>query len=61
MHSSILSQCRDLSKGRYVQFCGFQLLREQGNFAVTEDEIFVFAIKFGKVSYNSRILNVQEK
>ena len=34
---------------------GFQLLREQGSFAVTRDEIFVFAVSLDKMSYNSLI------
>ena len=32
---------------------GFQLLREQGSFAVTGDEILVFAVSLGKMSYNN--------
>ena len=44
-----------------VHFWGFQLLHEQGSFAVTEDEIFVFVVSLNKVSYHSLILNVQEK
>ena len=34
---------------------GFQLLREQRSFAVAGDEIFVFTVSLGKVSYNSLI------
>ena len=42
-------------QGWYVQFLEFQLLHEQGSFAVTGDEIFVFAVSLGKVSYSSLI------
>ena len=34
---------------------GFQLLHEQGNFAVAEDEISVFAVILGNVSCSSLI------
>ena len=34
---------------------GFQILREQGSFAVAGDEIFVFVVSLGKVSWNSLI------
>ena len=36
-----LSQCRDLSTGVICSDLWFQLLREQGSFAVTGDETFV--------------------
>ena len=55
MRSSILSQCRDLSTGVICTVLRFQLMREQGTFAVTGDEIFVFAESLGKVNYNSLI------
>ena len=50
-----LSQRRDFCTGCYVQFWGFKLLREQRRSAVTGDEILVFAVRIGKVSYNSLI------
>ena len=55
MRSSILSQCRDLSTGVICSVLGFELLREQGSFAVAVDEIFVYAASLGKMSYNSLI------
>ena len=42
-------------RGDMLSFWGFELLREQGSFAVAGDEIFVFAVSLGKVSYNSLI------
>ena len=48
MRSSILSQCRDLSTGVICSVLGFQLLREQGSFAVIGVEIFVFTVSLGK-------------
>ena len=61
MRSSNLSQCRDLSTGKMCSVLKFQLLREKGSFAVAGDEIFVFAVNLGKVSYNNLIYNVREK
>ena len=55
MRSSILSQWRDFSIGVTCSVLGFQLLRKQGSFVVTGDEIFVSAVSLGKVSYNSLI------
>ena len=55
MHSSIFSQCRDLSTGLICSVLGLQLLREQGFFAVAGDAIFVFVVNLGKVSYNCLI------
>ena len=55
MCSSILSQCRDLSKGVTCSVLWFQLQYEQWNFAVTGDEMFVFAVSLDKESYNSLI------
>ena len=48
MRSSILSQCRDLSTEVICSVFGFELLREQGSFAVAGDKIFVFAVSLGK-------------
>ena len=53
--SSILSKLRDLSTGVMCSVVGFQLLREQQSFAVTGDEIFVFVVSLGIVSYDSLI------
>ena len=46
---------RDLSTGVICSVLGFRLLREQRSFVVAENEIFVFAVNLGKVSYNSLI------
>ena len=51
MRSSILSQCRDLS----TEVICSVLRVPVREFSVAGDEIFVFAISLGKVSYNSLI------
>ena len=55
MCSFILCQCRDFSTGVKCSVWGFQLLLEQGSFAVTGDKIFDLAVSLGKVSYNGLI------
>ena len=55
MRSSILSQCSDFSTGVICSVLGFELLSEQEISAVARDEIFVFAVSLGNVSYNSLI------
>ena len=52
MRSSILSQCRDLSTG---VICSVLVVpvTARAKELVTGDEIFVFAVSLGKVSYNS--------
>ena len=59
MRSSILSECRD-TEG-YVQLWGFQLLRKQGNFAVTGEEKFVFTISLSKEIYMKSNLECTRK
>ena len=61
MRSSIFNQCRDLDTEVICSVLWFQLLREQGSFAVTGDEIFVFAVNLGKLCRNGLIKNVHEK
>ena len=48
-------------RGDYVQFWSSSYCASKGVLYVTGDEIFVFAVSLGKVSYNSLIKNVQEK
>ena len=59
---SFLSKFRDLSKstGVICSVVGVKLLSEHGSFAVTGNEIFVFEVSVGKMSYSSPIWNVQE-
>ena len=53
MRSSILSQFGDLGTGVICSVFGFQLLREQGSYAVIGDDIFVFAVSLGNVQGSS--------